>query len=36
MFHGDEKIVTNNQKKRSFAIESGERIDFAAASLSLN
>ena len=36
MFDGDVKIVKNNQKKRSFAIESGERIDFTAASLSVN
>ena len=36
MFHGDVKIVENNQRKRPFAIESDERIDFTAASLSLN
>ena len=36
MFDGDVKIVENNQRKRPFAIESDERIDFTAASLSLN
>ena len=36
MFDGDVKIVKNNQRKRPFAIESDERIDFTAASLSLN
>ena len=28
MFDGDVKIVKNNQRKRPFAIESDERIDF--------
>ena len=36
MFDGDVKIVKDNQNKRSFAIESGEQIDFTAASLSVN
>ena len=36
MFDGDVKIVENNQRKRPFAIKSDKRIDFTAASFSLN